>query len=368
MNQGKIGWGILSTAQIGRKNWLAIQNSGNATVAAVASRDLERSRQFIHECQAQVPMETPPRALGSYEDLLTCDAVQAVYIPLPTGLRKEWVLRAAAAGKHVLCEKPCAASVADLREILAACRHRHVQFMDGVMFMHSRRLDRLREVLEDPRGVGPIKRITSAFSFGGSPEFFTGNIRTHSQLEPYGCLGDLGWYCLRFSLWAMKYEMPTQVTGRILSQLRRTDSPAPVPTEFSGELWFASGASASFYCSFLTGIHQWAHISGAQGYVRLEDFPLPYAGEELSFAVYNPTLVVNGCDFKMEARHRQVTIHEHGHGHPTAQEANMVRQFSELVRSNRIDEYWPDIALKTQIVMATCLDSAHQDGRAVPVR
>jgi predicted dehydrogenase len=365
MSEQKIGWGVLSTAQIARKNWFAIRNSGNGTIVAVASRDPNRSRQFIAECQAEAPMETLPQAFGRYEELLTCEAVQAVYIPLPTGLRKEWVLKAAAAGKHIVCEKPCAASVGELREMLAACRKHRVQFMDGVMFMHSRRLDRLREVLDDPDGVGPIKRITSAFSFGGSPEFFTDNIRTHGFLEPYGCLGDLGWYCLRFSLWGMKFEMPTQISGRILSQLRRTDSPAPVPTEFSGELWFAKGASAGFYCSFVTGIHQWANISGEQGYARLEDFPLPYSGETLAFEVYRPSLVARGCDFKMEPHCRRVAIPEYGHGHSTAQETNLFRNFSELVRAGRIDEQWPHIALKTQIVMAACLDSARQDGKPV---
>ena len=68
-----------------------------------------------------------------------------VYIPLPTGIRKEWVLRAARAGKHVVCEKPCAVSVRDLVEMLEACRRHRVQFMDGVMFMHSRRLELMRK-------------------------------------------------------------------------------------------------------------------------------------------------------------------------------------------------------------------------------
>jgi len=89
-------------------------------------------------------MEVLPQAFGLYDDLLAKDTVEAVYIPLPTGVGKEWVLRAAAAGKHVVCEKPCAPSVADLREMVAACRLHRVQFMDGVMFTHSRRLEKLR--------------------------------------------------------------------------------------------------------------------------------------------------------------------------------------------------------------------------------
>src|SRR5687767_12355322 len=102
-----IRWGILGTANIARKNWKAIRNSGNGLLTAVASRELGRSRQFIAECQAAAPHPEPPRALGSYDELIRAKDVDALYIPLPTGLRKEWVLRAAAAGKHVVCEKPC---------------------------------------------------------------------------------------------------------------------------------------------------------------------------------------------------------------------------------------------------------------------
>src|SRR6185503_14607587 len=120
MTSNKLRWGILSTAQIARKNWKAIRNAGNSTVAAVASRDVERSRRFIDECQAEAPMEAVPKACGSYEELLADREVDAVYIPLPTGLRKEWVLRAASAGKHIVCEKPCAISAGELSEMIEA--------------------------------------------------------------------------------------------------------------------------------------------------------------------------------------------------------------------------------------------------------
>ncbi len=116
MNQPMFRWGILGAAQIAKKNWQAIRNTNNGVVAAVASRDLQRSRRFIGECQAEAGFETAPRAVAGYEELITARDVDGLYIPLPTGIRKEWVLRAAAAGKHVVCEKPCASSVADLTE------------------------------------------------------------------------------------------------------------------------------------------------------------------------------------------------------------------------------------------------------------
>jgi len=365
MSKRKIRWGILGTANIAQKNWKAIQNAGNATVTAVASRALERSRDFIRKCQAEVPMEADPHGFGSYDDLLASPDVDAVYVPLPTGLRKEWVLKAASAGKHVLCEKPCAATVHDLEEMLVACRKHNVQFMDGVMFMHSRRLEMMRDVLKSADGVGAIKRITSAFTFGSTPDFFRGNIRTHSELEPLGCLGDLGWYCIRFALWPMEWQLPQKVTGRIVSQFGRQNSPLPVPTDFSGELIFEHDVSAGFHCSFIAANQQWAKISGDQGYLELEDFVLPFHGPELRFQVQKTAFHVAGCDFQMEPHTRSFTVPEHSHGHPTAQESNLFRNFSNQVLSGSLNPLWPEIALKTQQVAFACLESARQENRPV---
>jgi predicted dehydrogenase len=355
MSDRKIRWGTLGTANIARKNWQAIRLSGNSTVTGVASRDFERSRKFIAECQSHVPMESEPNAFGSYEELLASDEIDAVYIPLPTGLRKEWVLRAAAAGKHVLSEKPCAVSVADLREMIEACRKHRVQFMDGVMFMHSQRLLRLREILEDGQSVGGVKRITSAFSFLGAGDFFMSNIRGNARLEPNGCLGDLGWYCIRFALWVMNWEMPEEVTGRILSRQ------GAVPTEFSGELFFKSGVSASFYCSFITENQEWAIVSGTRGYLEVPDFVLPFAGNESELSVRKNEFSKDGCDFRMQSHTQRIGVAEHGNSHPTAQESNMFRNFAKQIHSGKLNELWPEMALKTQEVMCRCLESACND-------
>ena len=367
MTGNKLRWGILSTANIARKNWKAIRNSGNGRVIAVASRDAARARQFIAECQAEEPMESAPNAFGSYEELLASKEVDAVYIPLPTGLRKEWVLRAAQAGKHIVCEKPCALSIADLEEMTAICREHRVQFMDGVMFMHSRRLEAMRTVLDDNRSVGKLKRITSAFSFSAAPEFFQKNIRVDSALEPYGCLGDLGWYCIRLALWVMAGQMPQRVSGRALKELKGAKRTVPVPVEFSGELLFDSGVSSGFYCSFITAIEQWAKVSGEKGYLRISDFVVPFFGCEAAFEVNNAVHHVSGCDFNMEAHWQRTAIAEYSNSHPTAQETNLFRNFANLVQTGKIDNRWPDIALKTQKVMSACFDSARQGGRLVEV-
>jgi predicted dehydrogenase len=358
MSQQPCRWGILGTANIARKNWRSIRNAGNASLTAVASRDRERAARFIAECQSDCPYPAEPHACRDYAMLLQRDDVDAVYIPLPTGLRKEWVIRAAEAGKHVMCEKPCAINAADLRAMLEACRKHNVQFMDGVMFMHSRRLDALRAVLDDGESIGPIRRIASQFSFRAPEEFIRGNIRVSSELEPAGCLGDLGWYNIRFVLWAMKYELPQRVMGSVLSQHGRGDSPQPVPTEFSGELCYHGGVSAGFYCSFVAQHQQWAHISGERGHITVADFVLPVYGSESAFTVEKAQFSSLGTQFNMESHARRVAVAEFSNSHPTAQETNLFRNFSALALSGKPDPLWGEIALRTQQVLDACLESA----------
>jgi predicted dehydrogenase len=353
----KLRWGILSTAGIARKNWRAIRDSGNSVVTAVASRDAARGRQFIDDCQREAPAETAPAALGSYEALLASREVDAVYIPLPTGLRKEWVLRAAAAGKHVLCEKPCGLSLADVREMTDACQKNRVQFMDGVMFMHNPRLRRLRELLDDGQTIGPVKRIMSAFSFATDESFFEANIRAHAALEPAGCLGDLGWYCLRFALWAMNWRLPREATGRILSARGNRLSPGAPPTDFSGELIFDDGASLGFFCSFRAQLQNWVHVGGAKGYLRVADFVHPASVHEPAFEVNGAEERVKCCD--CAARHTD--------SRAPAQDSQMFRNFAQQVASGKLNADWPMWSLKTQQVMDACHESARHGSRAVPI-
>jgi predicted dehydrogenase len=358
-------WGILGTANIARKNWKAIRVAGNSIVTAVASRDAARAKTFIDECQSDVAFTPAPAACGSYEELLKRPDVDAVYIPLPTGIRREWVVRAAEAGKHVLCEKPCGTNAADLRAMLDACKAYKRQFMDGVMFMHSARLPLLRKVLDDGESVGTLRRIASQFCFQATGDFLEKNIRVSNELEPLGALGDLGWYNLRFALWVMKYQMPERVSGRTLHE--HGSGARPVPVEFSGELFFPGGVSASFYCSFRTENQQWAHVSGTKGSASLADFVLPFYGAEAAFEVNQPFFRVSGCTFNMESHARRYAVREYSEGVSGAQEVNMIRAFSEIATSGKLDPSWGEIALKTQLVLDACLQSARDGGKLLPV-
>ena len=232
MSQEKCRWGILGSAGIAQKNWQSIRNAGNAELVAVASRDVGRAQDFIDRCSSGFLIRQPPKPSGTTMKCWPTKRLTRSICLCPPGLRAEWAIKAAQAGKHLLCEKPCGIDLEELDEILAACKEAGVQFMDGVMFMHSDRLKDLRKTLDDGESVGKLRRIATQFSFCAPEEFLTGNIRMHSDLEPQGCMGDLGWYNLRFILWTMNYQVPRAVTGRLLNASGRADSPKPSRPSF----------------------------------------------------------------------------------------------------------------------------------------
>ena len=219
-------------------------------------------------------------------------------------------------------------------------------------------------MLDDGVSIGDIRRIASQFSFKAPEAFFTQNIRASNDLEPLGCLGDLGWYNARFSLWTMNFAMPERVVGHLLEEYGPKGQ--GVPVEFSGELFFKGGVTAAFYCSFCAHNHQWANISGSKGYLHVPDFVVPFYGCESGFEVNQPHLTVEQCSFNMESHPVRHAVREYSEGWTDSQETNMIRKFSELVFSGQIDPAWGEIALKTQLVLDACLKSARNGGGECP--
>lgn len=354
----KCRWGFIGSSTIGRRNWLSIFNSGNGLIKAVASRNVSRATEFVNRCQALHPFPTPPKSVAGYDAILSDPDIDAVYIPLPTGLRKEWVIKAAEHGKHVLCEKPCAVGYQDLVEMTAACQQHHVQFMDGVMFVHSDRLNRLRDTIKHPTELGEIRRITSQFCFNGGEEFEKSNIRMDYALEPAGCLGDLGWYNIRFSLCLMDNQLPVELEGRTLRAPHSIDAQVAVPLEFAGNMRFENGVESSFYCSFVTALTQWARITGTEGEIAIEDFVLPHYGRPPSFDFIYTDNDNQLCDFKLHHHRKSILADEYSGGTIDSSETKLFRRFGELVISGQPDPHWPEISLKTQLVMNGLLQSA----------
>jgi len=170
----------------------------------------------------------------------------------------------------------------------------------------------------------------------------------------------LGWYCIRFTLWTMKWQLPHTVTGRILSESEPTGGREPAPTEFSAELFFDGNVSAEFYCSFIAAEQQWAFISGRNGWLRLPDFVHPFNSRE-------PAFEVNRTEIRVPTAagiQTPTPVSDPGElGHTTAQNTIMFRNFANQVFSRKLNDDWPMWALKTQQVMDACFESAQKAGK-----
>lgn len=176
-------WGVLSTAKIGREHVLpAIQDAENGVLTAVASRDLGKAKALAERFGA-------PLAFGSYEELLASDAVDGVYIPLPTSQHVEWAAKAAEAGKHVLVEKPLALKAGDIAPLIEIRDRRRVQVSEAFMVVYHPQWAKVRELIAGGE-IGQLKRVQGAFTyFNVDP----GNMRNQLSLGG-GALPDIGVY------------------------------------------------------------------------------------------------------------------------------------------------------------------------------
>lgn len=309
-------------------------------------------------------MPQRPQAFQGHEALLESDAIDAVYIPLPTGVRKPWVIAAAKAGKHVLVEKPVADTAQDAQEMSDACRSAGTLLMDGVMFDHSRRIEAVADQIASGR-LGNLRRIQVHFSFPGDAEFQASNIRTDTSLERHGCLGDLGWYCIRFILWATGFRDPLQVSGRTIERLSREGSNDWVPGEFVGEMVLQDGITAGFFCSFASSNQQTGIVSGDAGYLTVDDFVLPLYSSQTDWQIHRHDLQIDNCRWNFRRRSESHHCDEYHSGESNAQEVQMVRCFADQVVSGRIDSQYAGRAVQTQQVLDACRRSDDLGGQFV---
>jgi len=177
-----VRFGFLSTARINRRLLAAAAKSERAEVVAVASRDAGRAGAYAVE-------HGIPRSHGSYEALLEDREIDAVYISLPNSLHVEWSVRALAAGKHVLCEKPLTRSPAEAEEAFNAAERAGCILMEAFMWRHSPQTAKLVQLVEGGV-IGELRLVRATFSF---PVEGRRNIRLDPELEG-GALMDVGTY------------------------------------------------------------------------------------------------------------------------------------------------------------------------------
>jgi predicted dehydrogenase len=244
-------WGVLSTARIGREKVIpGIWAAERCEVVAIASRDADLGSRVAAELGI-------PTAHGSYEALLEDPDVDAVYIPLPNHLHREWTIAAARAGKHVLCEKPIALSSAESREMADVCAAEGVHLMEAFMYRLHPSWVAVRELVGSGR-IGELRAVQSWFSyFNDDPD----NIRNIREVGG-GALMDIGCYSVNLSRMLFGGE-PTRVEASI------TRDPASGVDVLTSALLEFGDRIATFTCSTRAEPDQRVHVYGTEGRISV---------------------------------------------------------------------------------------------------
>ena len=251
-----IHFGILGCARICRRGMIdGIRSSGVAELAAIASRRGETARAWAAEYSI-------PRSYDSYKALLADPAIDAVYIPLPNDQHAEFTIQAAAAGKHVLCEKPLARTVDEAAQMAAACRRHSVVLMEAFMWRHHPRVRRTCELLEAGE-LGELRLVKMDFSFDID--------RSDWRLQPQqggGALFDLGCYGINAARLFARAE-PVETTGWTRPHTTGVD----MTDGFT--LRFQNGVVALLDCSFECPYRNRLEVVGTKAAIELPGGVLP---------------------------------------------------------------------------------------------
>lgn len=252
-----IRWGVLSTANIGIKAVIpGIRSARNGVLHAIASRDSTRATEVARRWPGV-------RAYGSYEELLADPEVDAVYIPLPNGLHLEWTERAAEHGKHVLCEKPLAATEPEVRRMFDACNGAGVLLMEAFMYRFHPQIRWVREQIA-AGAIGEVRFARGSFAFDirGRPR----DIRLRAALDG-GSLMDVGCYPLSFCRVVFGHA-PISVSARAY-----VPADGEVELTIGAILDFGEGKLGMVDSSFALPAQQHAEVVGDAGRIVI---PRPY--------------------------------------------------------------------------------------------
>jgi predicted dehydrogenase len=248
----KVRWGVLSTADFGiRKAIPGMQKGESTEIVAIASRDLRKAEEAAHKLGI-------PKAYGSYEELLADPQIEAIYNPLPNHMHVPWSIKAALAGKHVLCEKPLSTTFAEANELFSVQQKSGVKIGEAFMVRTHPQWLRTRELIRSGR-IGELRSITGFFSyFNRDPK----NIRNAPETGG-GALLDIGCYTITTSRFAFGEE-PRRVMGLI-----ERDPDMHTDRLTSAILDFPSG-QAIFTVSTQLVPYQRMHFLGTKGRIEIE--------------------------------------------------------------------------------------------------
>ena len=308
MTAPTLRWGVLGTANIGRAVNPAIHAAHNSTLVAVASRDAGKARAYAHQWSI-------PRCHASYLDLLTDAEIDAVYIPLPNGLHKEWTIRAAEHGKHILCEKPLALTANECREMHHAAVANGVTLMEAFMYRFHPRTERVIELVHGG-SLGTARAVRSAFTFR---LMRPNDVRFDATLGG-GALFDVGCYCVSAARTIAAAE-PVEV------QAWATYTDRDVDEQLAGTMRFASGLVAHFDCALNQETRQFYDIGGTDASIQIE-------------AAFNPGV-------------RELSLVRRGVNHDEHRE-----EFTAIDQYRLMVEHFADCALHQRPVRYDALEAA----------
>ncbi len=319
----KIRWGVISTANIGKKRVIpAIQQSSNGEVYAVASRTLEGAQSCAKELNI-------PVAYGSYEELITDPEIDAIYNPLPNHMHAEWSIRCAEAGKPVLCEKPLASDAAEAQKLVDVFAEREILFAEAFMYRFHPQTQRVKEMVLDG-AVGEMQLIQASFTF---PITGDENIRLKKEMAGGGLM-DVGCYCVNVMRF-MTGEEPEQF-GAIAQFGEQTG----VDEFLVGTLAFPSGVLGHFDCGLRTSFKNGYEIRGSQGRIVVES------------------------GFTMNPNSETIIRHWHGSDHqeiaiaPANSYTLMAEDFADALMNQRPPRFMPQDAVSNMEMIDRLLAAA----------
>lgn len=326
MSDRKLRWGVLGCAGIAKRAVIpGIQQSETGVVAAIASRDMEKAKQTADELGIAT-------AYGSYEDLLADTAIDAVYIPLPNHLHKEWTIRAAAAGKHVLCEKPIALNAKEAEEMVAACRLAGVQLVEAFMYRHHPRYTRIKEIIEAGE-IGVVRGIHGTFTFNNAKD--SGNVR-YKRFMGGGSIYDVGCYPLSAARLILGTE-PVAATVQAFFSPEHDE----VDMMASGLVEFPDDIGLTFDCAMWADGRNTLEILGTTGRIEV---PSAFIG--------NPNFYV------ISRGERREEVFE-----PLNQYSLQADSFARSVWQEEPLRFEPEDAIQNMRLIDACLQSASEHTR-----
>ncbi|MCG2786136.1 MAG: Gfo/Idh/MocA family oxidoreductase [Anaerolineae bacterium] len=250
----KLRWGLLSTAKINAALFKPLAKSKRNTLFAVGSRSEESAQAYAAE-------HGIPRAHGSYEALLADPQVDVIYNSLPNHLHAEWTIKALEAGKHVLCEKPFALTLAEVDAMTEAAQRTGKALAEAFMYRTHPQTLKVKEIIDSGK-IGKILLVKGGFTF-------TFNRPGNYRLDPAfggGALWDVGCYPISYARSMLGLE-PLEVFGW------QATGESGIDESFSGQMRFPGDVHTQFDCGFRGPFRAFIEIVGEQGTLEI---PSPF--------------------------------------------------------------------------------------------